>query len=431
MKDGAKYAALLLLVLGLLLGSRYLNAWKQQEYRVASGKPGAGYQAFTNGLLEVCGEGKTSLRMKLVETEGSVENLRLIEKREVDFGLVQQGVRLSDAVRVVAPIYDDVVHLLVRKDSEIECVEDWRGMRVSIGLESSGTRVIAEQLFAHYGISLSELGVQALEPREAVQKMKAGGLDAMLMVTALRAPIIQELLGSNEVAHMPLGGISESGVTVGISSQYLYLQSSVIAEHAFGKHGQMEQAMPEKALAVLTVPSLLVCHKEVPDQAVYTVARSLYANRYTMSQHVPEALKMREPVSLDLYNYPLHEGAEKYYKRRDPSFLVVYAEVIALLLSGGIALVGVVSAVRKWAERRQKNRIDRYYTEINRVLKSLEQGEEVDLDFAEQRLITLKHQAFDELVDEKLTADESFRIFQDLLEQCMREIENRKMRLLL
>jgi len=427
MKEGVKYVAFVIVIVGLLLGSRWMNQWKHREYKVASGKPGAGYQAFTKGVLDVCDKANTSLKVSSVETEGSIENLKLIEAKEVDFGLVQQGVRLSDSIRAVAPIYNDVVHLLVRKDAEITDLSGWRGKQVSLGLASSGTRVIGKQLFDHYGIDLSELDVRELEPQVAVKKMISGELDAMLMVTALRAPIIQEVLASGKVEHMSMGSPDvEAGVTHGVSSQYLHLQPMVIPAHAFGKRGGMAQPLPQSPVSVLSVPSLLVCHEEVPNEAVYAMTKALYAHRYTLGRYVPEALKMRELETVDRYSYPLHEGAEEYYRRKDPNFLVVYAEVIALLLSGVIALVGMVSAVRKWSERRQKNRIDVYYMAINASLKGLERGEVKDLDAEEEKLIALKHKAFDELVDERLTADESFRIFQDLLEQCLHEVERQK-----
>lgn len=39
---------------------------------------------------------------------------------------------------------------------------------------------------------------------------------------------------------------------------------------------------------------------------------------------------------------------------------------------------------------------------------------------------SLKHQAINDLVSERLNADESFRILQDLLEQCITEVQRKK-----
>ena len=40
----------------------------------------------------------------------------------------------------------------------------------------------------------------------------------------------------------------------------------------------------------------------------------------------------------------------------------------------------------------------------------------------EKEVSALRHQAFQELVDEQLVANESFRIFQSLLSDCQRQI---------
>ena len=74
-----------------------------------------------------------------------------------------------------------------------------------------------------------------------------------------------------------------------------------------------------------------------------------------------------------------------------------------------------------------KNRIDHYYNAINQSFSNLETGKVGNLEEEEDMLMALKHQAINDLVAEKLHADESFRILQDLLEQCLNEVQRRKL----
>jgi len=424
MQHMGKTFLFLAVALLILLAGRWSGAWKSREYTIGAGKPGAGYSEFVAGLIEVGKKKQVGLKLRSVESEGSVQNMRMLEQGEVDFALVQEGVPFADNVRVVSAIYSDTVHILIRQDTNIQSVADFRNHKVSLGMKSSGTRVVAMNLLKHYAVAEDELDEHILEPREAVKSLVAGKIDAMVMVTAMRAPMIKEALATGKVTHLSLGTAGEpSGIAQGICSRFPHLKPSVIPRHAYGIGKQGEAALPTQPVSVLVVPSLLVCRDDTPNTAVNTVTRALFANRHTLAQRMPAAMDIREPKDINDLSYPVHEGAEEYYRRKDPGFLVVYAEVIALLLSGVIAVVGLFTGVRKWIQHRQKNRIDVYYKAINTSLKGLENGTITDFKQEQRNLIDLKHRAFDELINERLTADESFRIFQDLLEQCLLELK--------
>ena len=88
-----------------------------------------------------------------------------------------------------------------------------------------------------------------------------------------------------------------------------------------------------------------------------------------------------------------------------------------------------MSALKQWSAVKHKNRIDEYYKILNNSLKKIQTGElrEKELAGEVKMLRSLRSQAYDELISEKLYANESFRIFQDLLEQCLSEADRVKM----
>ncbi|MEO1857202.1 MAG: hypothetical protein ABGY95_07565 [Rubritalea sp.] len=57
---------------------------------------------------------------------------------------------------------------------------------------------------------------------------------------------------------------------------------------------------------------------------------------------------------------------------------------------------------------------------------NMETGKVENLD-EEDMLTSPEHQATNDLVVKKLNADESFRILQDMLEQCINEVYRRKL----
>ena len=424
-RDSSKYVMLVFsvaVVLGLIF---WVNGWRRETYVLVSGKQGAGYHSFAESLATLRDYG--GLKIDVLESEGSLENIQLLEDGRADFGLIQQGVEVDDSVRAVAALYPDIVHLLVRTDTEITSIAELKGLRVSLGMQSSGTRLVAEQLLDHYGLEKSKLVDVSASPRDSVRDLIAGKADVMIMVTALRAPVVIDALASGKVKHLSLGEAGDtSGVAYGLSSRYAHLKPVVIAKHSFGKLSDENVCLPKEAVSALALPSWLVCRAELSDDAVYEMTKSIYTHRYQLGKNSIVAQQMYDPNSGEFFSYPLHQGAWDYYHRKDPGFLVMYADVLALSLSILIAIVTLAAAVNKWVQRKMKNRIDHYYKVINQSFSNLESGRVENLDDEEDMLMELKHQAINDLVAEKLNADESFRILQDLLEQCITEVQKQQ-----
>ena len=125
-----------------------------------------------------------------------------------------------------------------------------------------------------------------------------------------------------------------------------------------------------------------------------------------------------EPARLSI---PLHPGARSYFDRDEPTFLERYAEVMALGLSLLIAVISAGFAFARWTARRQKNRIDVYYRELLQIRKDYRAATRGPEE-ARSAVDALEEKAFDQLIDERLAADESFRIFETLVSETRLEI---------
>ena len=121
---------------------------------------------------------------------------------------------------------------------------------------------------------------------------------------------------------------------------------------------------------------------------------------------------------------PYHEGAVAYFEREEPPFLVEHAEATSLvvtLLAGGFS---VLLGIGKWYDRRRKNRIDAFYNEVRDATAEL--GSDPDeIRAARLALLSARQRAFDDLIDEKVEANESFTIFQDYVTHELDSLEAR------
>ncbi len=96
-------------------------------------------------------------------------------------------------------------------------------------------------------------------------------------------------------------------------------------------------------------------------------------------------------------------------------------EVLVALLVAGIS--GTFAAVNIY-HRRRKNRIDVFYKDVFALRSSISESSSLaDRDAAITEIRALQKRAFDMLVDEKLAADESFRIFITLSNDAISDLE--------
>jgi hypothetical protein len=169
----------------------------------------------------------------------------------------------------------------------------------------------------------------------------------------------------------------------------------------------------EGPLHTLSVDTLLFTRKEVPEKLIYEMARTLIEQKPRFTAIAPGLFsgvsESFDPMEL---SFPLHRGTRRYLQRDEPGLLERYAETINMLVYLVFLILTSLIAFARWRAHRKKDRIDTFYA---RVFSIRERAEGEDLKQLQQELDVLEREAFESLIAEKLAADESFRIFTELL----------------
>jgi hypothetical protein len=91
-----------------------------------------------------------------------------------------------------------------------------------------------------------------------------------------------------------------------------------------------------------------------------------------------------------------------------------------------IACIGALATLYRWRQHRKKNRVDIYYKKTLKIEDKInELNSKEKCNNALEELKTIKHKAFELMIDEKLNANESFNIFLSLVDNLILRIENR------
>ena len=118
-------------------------------------------------------------------TKGSLDNCLLIQKGRLDIGTTQLDVlelhKELDDIAVLAQLYHEQLHIIVRKDSNITDFSQLEDKRISAGEKRSGSFVTGNYLYQlYFDKNITNLSYTTLS--QALDKLKDKKIDAIISV---------------------------------------------------------------------------------------------------------------------------------------------------------------------------------------------------------------------------------------------------------
>lgn len=277
---------------------------------VATGPAGAVYREIGGALARLLDQRLPDQRVETVETGASHDNLTLLGSDDADLGLANLDsilatdvVTQGSTIQAVGRLYDSFVHLLVPADSPVRSLSDIEGLRVSVGAVNSGTEFTARQIAEVTGVRPEAVRINQASSAEA---LAAGEIDAMFSLTGLPTPAIADLADQLPLRLVDLTGPANEMVTVYPES---YFPATIPATTYTG--------IP--ACPTMSIPNLLLCREDLPEQLVYAVTDTVYTGASRLAEQRPEAAQINVRTGISTGVVPLHAGAERWYRHNKPA----------------------------------------------------------------------------------------------------------------
>ena len=189
-------AALLMLPVGYFGGIAAINWWHENRMpsrvQIASGSPGGMYQTFAGHLAQRF-EDRIGGHPSVLSTEGSDDNLNRLLTGKADLALLQASSVRGANVAVVAPLYYEALHLLVRQDLQIDSLSDLKGKRIAVGASRSGTREAVNLILNFF--QLDEKQFEVL-PADQSNLQDVMDVDAAFIMIKPGVQSVSDLIGS-------------------------------------------------------------------------------------------------------------------------------------------------------------------------------------------------------------------------------------------
>ena len=207
-------------------------------------------------------------------------------------------------LRMIANLYPESLHIVVKKGSGYKSVADLKGKRVALDEPGSGTLINARLVLAAYGLKESDIRPEYIKPNQAGDKMKDGSLDAFFFTGGAPAGAIAELATSGSgIELLPIDGVQADSLR---ASSPFFAVDSIAAETYKGV----------AAVKTLAVGAQWVTSDKADTETVYQITKSLFseATQKTLAAGHAKGKFITLKNAVQGVGIPYHAGAEKYYR---------------------------------------------------------------------------------------------------------------------
>ena len=207
-------------------------------------------------------------------------------------------------LRLIANLYPESVHVVVRKGSGIKTVADLKGKRVALDEPGSGTLVNARAILLAYGIKEADIKPEYIKPNQAGDKMKDGSLDAFFFTGGAPAGAIAELASAGGgIDILPIEGKEADALRAASP----FFAPDLIAADTYKGVGQVK---------TIAVGAQWVTSDKADANTVYEITKALFSDaaQKTLAAGHAKGKFITKENAVKGVGIPYHPGAEKFYK---------------------------------------------------------------------------------------------------------------------
>lgn len=293
------------------------GAQAQQFFRIGTGGTAGTYYP-VGGMIANAVSQPGKIVVSAQASNGSVANVTGIAGGAIESGFTQadvaswaytgkgvyEGKANVPGLRLIANLYPESVHLVVRKGLGIKSVADLKGKRVALDEPGSGTLVDARIILAAYGLKDADIKAEYIKPNQAGDKMKDGALDAFFFVGGAPAGAIAELASAGGgIDLVPIDGPQADA----IRKTDTFFSSDLIADGTYKGIG---------ATRTLAVGAQWVTSDKADANTVYEITKALYgdAAQKALAAGHAKGKFITKDNAVKGAGIPFHPGAERFYK---------------------------------------------------------------------------------------------------------------------
>ena len=360
--------ALLLVVASFWLASRYIRPAPPDSFVMSTGPEGGAYHLFARRYRDILARDGVTIELK--PSQGSIENLERLNApgAEVQAALVQAGVAAGGSLndlRSLGAVYYEPLWIFYRGAREATRLNELADRRIAVGPQGSGTRALALELLRAVGADIGRPSVEALGGAAAADALQAGRIDAVFVVGAPDAPIVQRLAKADGIRLLSLSNAEA------FARRFPYLTPLTLPSGVV----DLAAHVPPREVTLLATTATLVVRADFHPALAFLLlnaASEVHSRAGLLARRgeFPAARESELTLSPEAERY-LRDGPP-FLRRYLPFWLANLIErMVVLLVPLFAVLVPVFKFLPSLLDWRVRRRVFRWYREVKHLDEEL------------------------------------------------------------
>jgi len=295
----------------LLLPAGGQAASKQMTIGTAS--MGGAYYPVGTGIASLINKYVPGVDVRVEVTGGAVENPRLVGGGKTDLGIANtstgyfalKGMKpypKALPIRALAYMYPSTLHMVTRKDFEVQTLMDLKGRRVAVGPAAGGTISLLRRLLSSIDMNVKDLKPSYISYKDGSLALQDGNVEASILLAGAPTSAVLELSVRTPIRFLH---IDEAAVQKFLKEFPYYVR--VVIPQSYYK--------TDSDVLSVGAGNLLIVNEAMGDDLAYKITAALY-NHVGEFQKVHPATKVVSLQTAPDAVIPLHPGAERYYREK-------------------------------------------------------------------------------------------------------------------
>lgn len=285
-----------------------------QELRIGTASQGGAFYPVGQAISTLVNMYSKDLTMVPVVTQGSVQNPRLVNSKEVDIAITNNnlGVLANKGVgpykksgamqlRSLGSLHFSILHMITLADSDISSISDLKGKRVAVGPAGGGTIPFLNQVLGLADLTPDDITPSFLSYGDGFSQLSDGNVDAAFALSGYPAGAVMQAQANKKLKFIPL---TDDQLASALDKYPNYNRVEVPAD----------VYNTDEAGVVLGVNNMLIVDASMSEDHAFQITSAIYDNLEEFRAENAYARQIVPERALEL-KVPLHPGAAKYFKK--------------------------------------------------------------------------------------------------------------------
>jgi TRAP transporter TAXI family solute receptor len=355
--------AVVIAILAFVFAYYFVDPFPPRRISIGCGPPEGANFSYAQAYQKILS--REGITLELINTAGSAENLKLLDAASggVDVAFVQGSMKslVQDTDLVsLGSLFFDPLWIFHRNDLSLRRIPDLKGLRLAVGEEGSGTKILTMRLLELNGVNSGNTRILAYGYQKAADMLLNGEVDVAFFVSTHLAAHVIKLIDSKSVKLMGL----ERAEAYALLYHFLYVLK--VPEGAI----DFAANIPPRDLTLVAPTTQLVARPDLHPALINLLLEAAevvheFGGDFEREGEFPTAKYL---------DFKLSPAAERFYKfgppflqRYLPFWVAILVSRMTILLLPLVAVVlpifKLLPLIYRW---RMRSKIYRWYSKLRK-----------------------------------------------------------------